>query len=41
MLAQFGRRDEAVAHLREALRLKPGYEEARKQLRELGVTVPY
>jgi len=29
-----------VAHLREALRLKPGYEEARKQLRELGVTVP-
>ena len=32
-------RDEAVAHLREALRLKPGYEQASKQLRELGVTV--
>jgi tetratricopeptide (TPR) repeat protein len=38
MLAQQGRRDEAVAHLKEALRLKPGYEQARKQLRDLGVT---
>ena len=33
-----GQRDEAVAHLREALRLNPEYEEVRKQLRELGVT---
>jgi len=39
MLAQQGRRDEAVAHLKEALRLRPGCEQARKQLRELGVTM--
>lgn len=39
MLAQQGRRDEAVAHLKEALRLRPGYEQAKQQLRELGVTM--
>ena len=39
MLAQQGQRDEAVAHLKEALRLRPGYEQARQQLRELGVTI--
>jgi tetratricopeptide (TPR) repeat protein len=36
-LAQRGRPDEAVAHLKEALRLRPGYEQAKEQLRELGV----
>ena len=38
MLAQQGRREEAVAHLKEALRLRPGYEQAKEGLRELGVT---
>jgi len=40
ILVQRGQRAEGVAHLREALRLRPGYQEARKQLRKLGVTVP-
>jgi hypothetical protein len=35
-----GHRDEAVTHLVEALRLKPDYEYAKQQLRELGVPVP-
>jgi hypothetical protein len=39
MLAKQGRRDEAVVHLKEALRLRPEYEQARKQLRELGLTM--
>lgn len=36
-LVGLGRREEAVQHLKEALRLKPDYENARQQLRELGV----
>jgi hypothetical protein len=35
-----GRREEAIAHLGEALRLKPDYEYAKQQLRELGMPVP-
>jgi tetratricopeptide (TPR) repeat protein len=37
LLRQMGRRDEAIAHLAEALRLKPDYEYAKQQLRELGM----
>src|SRR5439155_19604191 len=40
LLRQMGRRDEAIAHRAEALRLKPDYEQAKQQLRELGVPVP-
>jgi tetratricopeptide (TPR) repeat protein len=40
LLAQLGRRDEAVAHLTEALRLKPDYPDAKQQLRELGAPAP-
>jgi tetratricopeptide (TPR) repeat protein len=40
LLARMGHREEAVAHLTEALRLKPDYESAKQQLRELGVPVP-
>ena len=36
MLLRLGRRDEAVAHLREALRLKPDDAEVKAQLRQLG-----
>jgi tetratricopeptide (TPR) repeat protein len=36
-LLQFGRRDEATAHLTEALRIKPDYSEAKRQLEMLGV----
>jgi hypothetical protein len=35
-----GHREEAVAHLAEALRLKPDYEYAKQQLRELGAPLP-
>jgi hypothetical protein len=35
-----GRREEAISHLAEALRLRPDYEYAKQQLRELGVPVP-
>ena len=37
LLLQLGRRDEAVAHLSEALRLKPDDAEVKAQLRQLGV----
>jgi len=40
LLARMGHRQEAVAHLAEPLRLKPDYEYAKQQLRELGVPVP-
>jgi len=40
LLARMGHREEAVAHLTEALRLEPDYEQAKQQLRELGVPVP-
>ncbi len=36
-LLQLGRRDEATAHLTEALRIKPGYSEAKRELEMLGV----
>jgi hypothetical protein len=35
-----GRRQEAVAHLTEALRLNPNYENAKQQLRKLDVPGP-
>jgi tetratricopeptide (TPR) repeat protein len=34
-LALQGKRDEAMAHLKEALRLKPDYPEAQRQLESL------
>ena len=40
LLGRMGHREEAVVHLAEALRLKPDYEYAKEQLRELGATVP-
>ena len=36
LLLQLGQRDQAVAHLREALRLKPDDETVIAQLRQLG-----
>jgi len=36
-LARLGRRDEAIAHLSAALRLKPDYAEVKDELRELGM----
>ena len=35
LLLRLGRRDEAVAHLREALRLKPDDPQVKAQLRQL------
>jgi Flp pilus assembly protein TadD len=40
LLVQLGRREEAVSHLTEAVRLKPDYAQAKEQLRALGVLVP-
>jgi tetratricopeptide (TPR) repeat protein len=40
LLGRMGHREEAIEHLAEALRLKPDYEYAKQQLRELGVPVP-
>jgi tetratricopeptide (TPR) repeat protein len=40
LLEHVGRREEAVEHLTEALQLKPDYEHAKQQLRELGVALP-
>jgi tetratricopeptide (TPR) repeat protein len=40
LLGRMGRRQEAGAHLTEALRLKPNYENAKQQLRKLGVPGP-
>jgi Flp pilus assembly protein TadD len=40
VLARSGRRDEAVAHLTRALRLRPGYAEAKRELQALGVPAP-
>lgn len=37
VLLQLGRRDEAVVHLIEAVRLRPNDLEAKAQLRQLGV----
>jgi len=40
LLARMGHREEAVAHLTEALRIEPDYNDAKQQLRKLGVPVP-
>jgi tetratricopeptide (TPR) repeat protein len=40
LLGHMGHREEAVAHLTEALRIEPGYNDAKQQLRKLGVPVP-
>lgn len=37
VLAELDRRDEAVAHLQEALRLTPDYQDGREQLQALGL----
>jgi Flp pilus assembly protein TadD len=37
LLLQLGRRDEAVVHLSEALRLKPDDANVKAQLRQLGI----
>jgi len=39
-LVRLGRKDEAVQDFEEALRLKPNSDEAKQQLRELGMPVP-
>ena len=40
LLARIGHREEAIAHLTEALRLMPDYNDAKQQLRELGAPAP-
>jgi tetratricopeptide (TPR) repeat protein len=38
ILSRLGKNEDGAAHLREALRLNPDYEAARKRLNELEIT---